>query len=87
MTIIQQIQHDIASLPEDIAQEVWDFALFLRSKREHDERNISPFVSKTPSKNLSADPFIGIWKNRKEMSESSEWVKQLRTTEWAIFKK
>ncbi len=34
----------------------------------------------------SNEPFIGMWKNHKEMKDSVEWVRQLRRNEWSRFK-
>jgi hypothetical protein len=31
---------------------------------------------------LDADPFIGMWKGRNDMEESSDWVRNLRAREW-----
>ena len=36
MMTIQKIQHEIVSLPEEILQEVLDFVLFLKTKRQED---------------------------------------------------
>ena len=83
-TTQQQIQQDLSRLPEDMLQEVWDFAMFLQEKRK---QNVVLRGMKTTQANnqpLSQEPFIGIWKNRQEMTDSSEWVKQLRKEEWAI---
>lgn len=31
---------------------------------------------------LENQPFVGMWKERKEMENSSEWVRQLRRQQW-----
>lgn len=28
------------------------------------------------------DPFVGMWKDREDMVDSTEWVKQVRRREW-----
>lgn len=28
------------------------------------------------------DPFVGMWKDREEMADSTEWVRQVRRREW-----
>ncbi len=33
-------------------------------------------------KGLRNDPFIGIWRDRKDMADSAEYVRNLRQTEW-----
>ena len=32
--------------------------------------------------NLQDEPFVGMWKEREDMEDSSEWVRQLRQQEW-----
>lgn len=32
--------------------------------------------------NLQDEPFIGMWKDREDMKDSSQWVRQLRQQEW-----
>lgn len=84
-TLQRQIQQDLSGLPEDMLQEVWDFALFLQEKRKQHGVLRRIKTKQVNNQSLSAEPFIGIWKNRQEMTDSSEWVKQLRTNEWATF--
>ncbi len=47
-------------------------------------RNKIEFVSSqkpvlTP---LKEEPFIGMWSDRKDLEDSSQWVKKLREKEW-----
>ena len=83
-TTQQQIQQDLSRLPEDMLQEVWDFAMFLQEKRKQHGVLRQIKTKQVNNQPLSQEPFIGIWKNRQEMTDSSEWVKQLRKEEWAI---
>ncbi len=32
--------------------------------------------------NLQDEPFVGMWKEREDMEDSSQWVRQLRQQEW-----
>lgn len=32
--------------------------------------------------NLEEEPFVGMWKDRKDMEDSSQWVRQVRQQEW-----
>ena len=32
--------------------------------------------------NLEDEPFVGMWKDREDMEDSSQWVRQLRQKEW-----
>jgi len=33
---------------------------------------------------LSDEPFIGMWRNREDMRDSSIWVRKTRNNEWAM---
>ncbi len=33
---------------------------------------------------LFDEPFIGMWRDREDMRESSEWVRNLRKRGWAV---
>ena len=84
-TIQRQIQQDLRGLPEDVLQEVWDFAMFLQEKRkQHVVLRRVETTKQMSSQPLSTEPFIGIWKNRQDMIDSSTWVNRLRTNEWTI---
>ena len=39
---------------------------------------------RTPSKSpdFANEPFVGMWKDRKDVRDSGEWVRQLRRSEW-----
>jgi len=32
---------------------------------------------------LIEDPFVGMWRDREDMADSSEWVRRTRQREWA----
>ncbi len=32
--------------------------------------------------NLEDEPFVGMWKDREDMEDSSQWVRQIRQQEW-----
>jgi hypothetical protein len=32
--------------------------------------------------NIINDPFIGIWKDREDMKDSSKWLRSVRKSEW-----
>ena len=39
----------------------------------------------TQLNDLAHDPVVGMWKEREEMQDSTEWVRQLRRTQWQKF--
>jgi hypothetical protein len=32
--------------------------------------------------NLQDEPFVGMWKDREDMEDSNQWVRQVRQQEW-----
>jgi hypothetical protein len=38
--------------------------------------------AETTLSNLKDEPFVGMWRDRQEMKDSSQWVRQLRQKEW-----
>jgi hypothetical protein len=75
-------KHDIRvefdSRPPDAQREVLDFIGFLR------ERYGSAYsVKKRKRPGISKERFVGIWRDRDDMRDSSRWVRQRREREWA----
>jgi len=65
------------TLPPKAQEEVIDFIDFLRSRYVNLKTRV-----KAKSSKLSDEEFVGIWKNRKDLTDSSEWVRHVRQTEW-----
>jgi hypothetical protein len=74
---LQAIFNDIKTLPPDKQEEVADFITFLKIRLGIRKGNTS-----TESIPANTDSFFGMWADREEMSDSSSWVKELRTREW-----
>ncbi len=75
----KKIWNQFASLPEEAQREVVDFISFLLDRY----KRIRTPALRRKSK-LSKDPFFGMWKNRKEMSDSTAWVRNIREHEWRM---
>ena len=73
----EQILKDLSMLPPSARQLVLDFITFLRMRYTG-----ASSKEVKPSLPLRDEPFIGIWRNRKDMIDSSEWVRMVRTSEW-----
>jgi hypothetical protein len=72
-----KIYNDISNLPPEARRQIVDFIDFLKIRYQ------KPLQAKTPQKGKITDsPFIGIWKNRKDMEDSTRWVRNLRGSEW-----
>ncbi len=63
------------TLPPDAQKQVLDFISFL-------ETHYSLKRKKTTNNRLSEEKFIGIWRDRKDLRNSSSWVRNLRKVEW-----
>jgi len=73
---IPKILREIENLPPEAQKQVSDFVAFLKTR-----------YSLSPSKKgrrvkLIKEPFIGMWKDREDMRDSTQWVRQLRRNQW-----
>jgi len=71
----EKIYNDISNLPPEAQRQVADFISFLKTRYKKPQKTAS-------RNNISNDPFIGIWKDRDDMKDSSKWVRNLRASEW-----
>ena len=65
------------TLPPDAQQQVADFINFLQTRYKP--------ISKTRTKpkiKLADEEFIGMWRDRKDMEDSTAWVRKIRRTHW-----
>ena len=68
---------EFSSLPPETQQEVLDFIAFLRT------RCTPPSARKAGRRpKLTAEAFIGMWRDRRDVRDSSAWVRRLREEEW-----
>jgi hypothetical protein len=73
---------DLSILPEQARQEVTDFYLFLKKKyRAHTAGQKT--LKDAPIQVLSDEGFVGIWKDRADMSDSAGWVREQRESAWS----
>ncbi|NCP15801.1 DUF2281 domain-containing protein [bacterium] len=71
-----QLFQEIASLPPEAQQQLQDFVAFLKARYP----TMSSAKARRPK--LADEPFIGMWRDRKDMADSTTWVRQLRQREW-----
>jgi hypothetical protein len=72
-----QIWQDFNSLPSEAQEQVADFIAFLRTRYQRPSRK-----KKSRATDLASDAFIGMWSDRDEMEDSSQWVRDVRKHEW-----
>jgi hypothetical protein len=74
-----RIDDEIKKLPPIAQKQIFDFIAFLKARHQKTGND------KKPEKKVSLmdEPFIGIWKAREEMKDSSLWVRKSRKSEWS----
>ena len=75
----EELYREIESLPLQAQREVADFVAFLRARYKPP----CP-TDKSGHTELLDEPFVGIWRNREDMEDSSKWVRTLRDREWTV---
>jgi len=71
----EEILREIDSLPPEGQRLVESFLAFLRQRYE---RSTAP-PGNAP---LQEENFIGMWRNRSDLSDSTAWVRGVRESEW-----
>jgi len=74
---VRNISDDIATLPPEAQRQVFDFVSFLKNRYKKNRP-----VKKEVRDKIASEPFIGIWEDREEMKDSSQWVRNTRAAEW-----
>lgn len=67
----------LEELPPEARKKAGEFVEFLYTQyvKHADRKQVS-------DKPISESPFVGMWKNRNDMANSTEWVKKRREKEW-----
>jgi len=73
----EELLREFLDLPPEGQAEVVDLIEFLRSR--HRSRNPKDTAR---SLNLAEESFVGMWKDREDMQDSSAWVRSAREREW-----
>ncbi len=71
---MEEIWQQFETLPIDAKQQVVDF---INSLAQHYQNQ-----SKGEYSDLGKDAFVGMWRDRKDMEDSSSWVQRVRKQEW-----
>ena len=71
-----ELAREIAALPPEAQQQVAALVAALKARGAHQHGA----GRKRPA--LADEPFIGMWRDREELRDSSAWVRQLRREEW-----
>jgi hypothetical protein len=75
MIEIETLKNDILELSPEAQQTVAEFVQFLKSKAKINQTQPTPL-------NLENQNFVGMWSDRPETQDSSQWVRNLRQNQW-----
>ena len=73
----QQWIDEINTLPAEAQRQLTDFAEFLRQKH-----TVTPSMQPRRATELKDEPFIGMWRDREDLEDSSQVVRESRKSEW-----
>lgn len=74
MTLEEAILEKVRVLPIEKQQEILKLAESFAQEVEA--------AQEQPQMDWKNDPFVGMWKDREDMADSTEWVRQVRRREW-----
>ena len=73
----QDIWQQFTTLPPDAQALVADFIASLKQRHNQSQSPDQP-----KQKDWRSDPFIGLWQDRKDIQDSIQWVRTIRSAEW-----
>ncbi len=71
----QQFTQNVSVLPPEAQRQIDDFIAFIGQK-------YAPATPTQPLPALEDEPCFGMWADHKEMADSTEYVRELRQSEW-----
>ncbi len=73
----EEILKEIASLPLEAQRQIEEFIAGLRERYQALPTNQTVALS-----DLRAEPFVGMWRDREDMTDSTAWVRNMREKHW-----
>jgi hypothetical protein len=74
--VSDKVWDEYRRLPAEAKRQVADFIAFLRQRYSAGRR------PRRYAGNLEDEPFVGMWRDREDMQDSTAWVRHLREQEW-----
>lgn len=71
------VSNKFDELPPDAKKQAQDFVDFLYQRYVRSKEK-----KKTPPTSISDSSFFGMWKDREDMKDSTEWVRKVRKSQW-----
>ncbi|MCG2590465.1 DUF2281 domain-containing protein [Rhodohalobacter sulfatireducens] len=72
-----KVSKKIKKLPPEAKQQAQDFVDFLYERYVNDE------TRKSTKKSILESSFFGMWKDREDMQDSTDWVRKVRKSQWS----
>jgi hypothetical protein len=72
----EEILREINSLPLEAQRQIEDFVAFLRDRYKGTQAATAAILD------LESEPFVGMWRDRDDMRDSSAWARHVRETHW-----
>ncbi|MDQ3747547.1 MAG: hypothetical protein M3367_00825 [Acidobacteriota bacterium] len=73
----EEILREIKSLPIEAQRQIEDFIYFLRERYKPSQ------PKGVPTSDLETEAFVGMWRDREDMRDSSAWIRNVRETHWS----
>ncbi len=73
----EDILREINSLPVEAQRQIKDFVAFLRQRYQS-----SSSAKTATDSDLTAEEFVGMWRDREDMQDSTAWVRNVRQSHW-----
>ena len=73
----ERLLRELASLPPEGRRQVEKLVLLLKKRYAH-----SSSRKKAKRSPLKDEKFVGMWKDREDLKDSSAWVRSIRKSEW-----
>lgn len=71
----EEIIREFSALPVEARREVEDFICFLRERYGKEDKSAAGV-------DLRGESFVGMWKDREDLKDGADFVRELRETEW-----
>ncbi|MCC7163982.1 MAG: DUF2281 domain-containing protein [Anaerolineae bacterium] len=69
------IQREFSALPPELQKQVLDYIAFLKTRYVSTRKKAAKRIP------LEQEPALGMWRDRKDMEDSTAWVRNLRQSE------
>lgn len=71
-----KVAREMASLPPEAQKQIMEFLAFLKARYSS-----SPSTRNAERPQLTDEPFVGMWRDREDMRDSTAWVRSQRRWE------